>query len=431
MDYEAPYGSPGGAHDQTANYINGNPATGTMGSIPPAASIENPQREIVNLITDAGIAPTDADLHQLAKGVQGGRLVYGVDFGTTNVYSINVTPPLTAYAAGQRWGVKIGNTNSGPSTLNINGLGGRHIVYPSGAPLRGNEMLAGAVSTLIDDGANLQLQNVATNTLAAPKVYYVNSTTGDDTLYDGTSAAISGPHGPFRTHARALTASYSWNQNGFTIAILTADGTYGPIVCSSPPNGSGGIQIIGNSANPAAVLIHSTAGEAIMVQVSGYYFEGMRLQADSNGSPPHVGAGIRLLGAFATIRNIDFGACFAAHMFVAGSSLLAIVGAEGGDLTAFYNVSGDTPVHLDCGQNSLIELGQCKLNTIGARSIGIWALCYSNAVIGSNYSSQTIGGVVTGQKYSATMNGVISTGSGVNYFPGTVAGVVASGGQYS
>ena len=54
MQYNAPYG----VSDPNAPYINGNPSTGTMGSIPPAASIEYPQRELVNLISDAGITPT-------------------------------------------------------------------------------------------------------------------------------------------------------------------------------------------------------------------------------------------------------------------------------------------------------------------------------------------------------------------------------------
>ena len=61
MKYKQPYG----VSDPNAAYINGNPSTGTMGSIPPAASIENPQREIVNFINDSGLTPTDADLHQL------------------------------------------------------------------------------------------------------------------------------------------------------------------------------------------------------------------------------------------------------------------------------------------------------------------------------------------------------------------------------
>ena len=62
MQYNQPYG----VSDPNAPYINGNPSTGTMGSIPPAASIEYPQREIVNLITDAEMTPTNSDLHQLA-----------------------------------------------------------------------------------------------------------------------------------------------------------------------------------------------------------------------------------------------------------------------------------------------------------------------------------------------------------------------------
>lgn len=46
MRYNAPYGQV----DLEAVYVNGNPATGTEGSIPPALSIELPQREIVAVI---------------------------------------------------------------------------------------------------------------------------------------------------------------------------------------------------------------------------------------------------------------------------------------------------------------------------------------------------------------------------------------------
>jgi hypothetical protein len=63
MKYQRPYG----VSDPNAAYVNGNPSTGTMGSIPPAASIEYPQREIVNLITDSKFTPTDADLVSSAK----------------------------------------------------------------------------------------------------------------------------------------------------------------------------------------------------------------------------------------------------------------------------------------------------------------------------------------------------------------------------
>lgn len=429
MKYEPPYGSPG-TNDP---YINGNPSTGTMGSIPPAASIENPQREIVNLITDAGLVPTDADLHQLARGVQGQHMNYAVDNGTANALAFNVMPPLLAYAAGQRWTVKVAATNTGPSVANINSLGARHIVYPLGGEMKGGELQAGGIVTLVDDGVNLQLTNVAAVTgsiLTAPKIYYVDATLGSDTAYDGTTATVSGLHGPFATHNRALAAAYTWNQNGYSIQINTADGTYPPIVAAQPPNGAGTIILMGNMANPAGVLIHATAGEAIMLQASGYAVMGMRVQSDSVGAAPHVGAGIRCVSCYVTLYNIDFAACASAHMFIAGSSICAISGADGGSPTDFITVSGDSPVHMLCAQNALINIPRTILNTIGARSIGTWAQCYSNAVIAALYSTQNIGGVVTGQKYSATLNGVISTGAGINYFPGTIAGSTASGGQY-
>jgi hypothetical protein len=44
----------------------------------------------------------------------------------------------------------------------------------------------------------------------------------------------------------------------------------------------------------------------------------------------------------------------------------------------------------------------------------------------------TVTGSVTGTRYSAVTNGIINTsGAGANYFPGTVAGSTATGGQYA
>ena len=40
-------------------------------------------------------------------------------------------------------------------------------------------------------------------------------------------------------------------------------------------------------------------------------------------------------------------------------------------------------------------------------------------------------GTATGMRYSAGYSGIINTaGGGANYFPGTVAGTTAAGGQY-
>ena len=83
-----------------------------------------------------------------------------------------------------------------------------------------------------------------------------------------------------------------------------------------------------------------------------------------------------------------------------------------------------------CVQNSLLPaIGHPILNTVGNLTIGTWASVGANAVIASAYQTQNLGGTVTGAKFSATLNGVINNGGGINYFPGSVAGTVATGGQ--
>lgn len=67
MKYAPPYGSTNPA----AGYVDGNPAAGVIGSPVPAAAVEHPMREIVNVITGAGLTPSSTDLTQLRQAVQG------------------------------------------------------------------------------------------------------------------------------------------------------------------------------------------------------------------------------------------------------------------------------------------------------------------------------------------------------------------------
>jgi fructose-specific component phosphotransferase system IIB-like protein len=54
---------------EDASYVDGNPAIGLSGSIIPAGALENPQREIVNAITDAGLTPSASSNSQLAQAI--------------------------------------------------------------------------------------------------------------------------------------------------------------------------------------------------------------------------------------------------------------------------------------------------------------------------------------------------------------------------
>jgi len=76
MDYSSPYGTPPvpivmppGTRNYS-RYVNGNPVTGTEGSIPPATSFDESQIEIVEVIMRAGIVPTHNDLTQLWQALE-------------------------------------------------------------------------------------------------------------------------------------------------------------------------------------------------------------------------------------------------------------------------------------------------------------------------------------------------------------------------
>ena len=64
------YVPPLGATDPNASYQDGNPEAGILGSIVPAAAIERPQREILNVLTAAGLTPSDTDLTQLLAAIR-------------------------------------------------------------------------------------------------------------------------------------------------------------------------------------------------------------------------------------------------------------------------------------------------------------------------------------------------------------------------
>lgn len=158
MKYNQPYLNP----DTDAPFYNGNSETGTMGSIPPAASIEHPQREIVKVIqwaSDHGYvdmngvlceAPNFNKLDQLLKamfGVMNSRLLraprnYYVN-GTSGSNSNDGLTTGTAFATIQKaldvtttwnqngFGVSINvapGSYQGVTLPQLNGTGGCRLV---------------------------------------------------------------------------------------------------------------------------------------------------------------------------------------------------------------------------------------------------------------------------------------------------------------
>lgn len=124
---------------------------------------------------------------------------FGIDTGTTNAFIVDYTPDIT-YTAGQRISFKSLNENTGPSTINVDGLGIKNIVR-LGAPLIGGEIPVNAYVLLIYNGSEFEL--------LAPTIEEINVEDGSITP---VKLSVGGP---------------TWNTSGDVdiSGDTTADGT--------------------------------------------------------------------------------------------------------------------------------------------------------------------------------------------------------------
>ena len=83
---------------------------------------------------------------------------YGVATGSANAYAVTLNPAPTSYVEGMAIAVKINVDNTGPSTINVNGLGAKAIKKPNGNDVSAGNLKAGSIYTLRYNGTNFILQ---------------------------------------------------------------------------------------------------------------------------------------------------------------------------------------------------------------------------------------------------------------------------------
>jgi hypothetical protein len=112
------------------------------------------------------------------------------DSGSANAYAATMTPAVTAYASGQKFIVKITNTNTGASTLNINGLGVKNIKTLAGADPIAGMIFAGMEAIFVYDGTNMQLINAFNGTTFqnGTYIYFADSGAADAYVITATPA---------------------------------------------------------------------------------------------------------------------------------------------------------------------------------------------------------------------------------------------------
>jgi hypothetical protein len=131
-------------------------------------------RELVHVITDSMMTPSEADLEQVAKGVRSQRMNYAQDTGSANTLSVAFDPPIDSYTIGLPIRVKVAITNTGPSTINA-GAGRVSIKRPTGAEVGAGDLPASGLIDLVYDGTNFQMINFGGAAAAGPPtVFQIN-----------------------------------------------------------------------------------------------------------------------------------------------------------------------------------------------------------------------------------------------------------------
>lgn len=251
--------------------------------------------------------------------------------------------------------------------------------------------------------------------LSANRTYYVRTDGSDNNL-----GLVNSAGGAFLTIQKAIDVVAGKLDIGtYTVTIQVVDGTYTtPIVITGPWVGSGTVIIKGNTSTPANVLISITSADAITVQDGGR----ITLQ-DFEIRTTTAGHGILAQrGASVLFSNLRFGAIVSHQLrAIGGSSITA---------TGNYSITGGAAVHYASVTNSVITVSSKTVTLVGTPAFSAeFALGGTGGIL--VLTSITFSGSATGLRYYITSNSVCSTaGGGANYLPGSVAGIVETGGQY-
>lgn len=147
------------------------------------------------LHTGVGSA-TARNHYSAASQVQDGSFQYAVPGGTGDAITLTLTPAIAAYAAGQAFRFVAQATNTGATTINVNGLGAKNIRHAenSNIVLTGGSIIIGQVCEIVYDGAQFRL--IAPRSSCIDKVQTTttaSNTTTETTLYTFTTPALTVP----------------------------------------------------------------------------------------------------------------------------------------------------------------------------------------------------------------------------------------------
>jgi len=379
------------------------------------------QSEIDAVITRSGLTGSNADLTQLAQAIRSQSLNYRAAGGTANALTVTLDPAPASNTemAGMPLRVVPALTNTGAATLAVNGMAALPVKTMRGADIVLGDLPAGVPVSLVCTGTAWIIAGLAYSdvkqTLRQNLILYVRKDGNDN-----NSGLTNNAAGAFLTIQAAVQAAITrYDASGFTVTIQVGGGTYNEAVTLSQ-TGTTDIVLTGDPATPTNCTISAPgSSDAVTVTISSRLtIGGFRLIA-SGGS-----ALVGFDGSSIRFDSVNFGGALNAHIYGAQNSFIV---ADGN-----YTISGAAALHALAISSSNISLdGRAITFSGGTQNYNAQFVRANSAKIFASGTTFVNSGVVVGPRYLAEVGGLLWTsGGGANFFPGTIAGIVASGGQY-
>jgi hypothetical protein len=231
-----------------------------------------------------GIGNASARTHFAAAAqVQDGTFVYATVGGTADAITLDLTPSITAYAAGQTFKFVATGTNTGAVTLNVDGVGDKSVLKGNAGDtaLTAGDITTGGMYTVSYDGTAFQLAesvrgtvsiaNGGTGATSAATAWAALRQTASETVEGAVEMATEAEIYSATTGAKAIMAqdletasnlvtltetagAVAVNWDTFINGIVTIDEN---TVISNPTNGQVGtwrtIIVVGNNSTDRTI----------------------------------------------------------------------------------------------------------------------------------------------------------------------------------